>query len=269
MPKVLIIEDRRENIVFIANNVLKPMGYTISTARDGELGLQKAIAEQPDLIITDIKLPKMSGLAVLENLREQKINIPTIVMTFHGTEETAVRALRAGAKDYLIKPFTFDELQAALQRAHISSPPAQPGQPLKPVPESELEQQMADLRAELESREQQLAMLEKQSKNRVDKLAMAEIAVRAATWEEEGARLNEMLAQAKDAFQKEKWRTGILNQALKEYQVQLQQYRQNISQLAIQTRNTAEGLRLMAQNIEHQLSELVGVIEAAEDEAQP
>jgi two-component system NtrC family sensor kinase len=117
MPKVLIIEDRRENIVFIANNLLKPLGYDIVTARDGALGLQKALEEEPDLIITDIKLPKMSGLAVLEELREKGIQTPAIVMTFHGTEDTAVRAFRLGAKDYLVKPFTFDELKAALDRA--------------------------------------------------------------------------------------------------------------------------------------------------------
>ena len=83
--KVLIIEDRRENIVFIANNILRPEGWEVITARDGKLGLRKAIEEKPDLIITDLKLPTMHGLDVLEELIKRGFHIPTIVMTFHGS----------------------------------------------------------------------------------------------------------------------------------------------------------------------------------------
>jgi DNA-binding response OmpR family regulator len=115
--KVLVIEDRRENIVFIANNILKPEGWEVITARDGELGLQKAIEEKPDLIITDLKLPGMHGLDVLEALNNKGLRIPAIVMTFHGSEETAIRAFRLGAADYLIKPFDIDDMLAAINRA--------------------------------------------------------------------------------------------------------------------------------------------------------
>jgi DNA-binding response OmpR family regulator len=115
--KVLIVEDRRENIVFIANNILKPEGWEVITARDGKLGLQKAIEEKPDLIITDLKLPTMHGLDMLEELNKRGYNIPTIVMTFHGSEETAIRAFRLGAIDYLIKPFEIDEMLNAIDRA--------------------------------------------------------------------------------------------------------------------------------------------------------
>jgi DNA-binding response OmpR family regulator len=115
--KVLIIEDRRENIVFIANNILKPEGWEVITARDGKLGLQKAIEEQPDLIISDLKLPTMHGLDVLEELNKRGHRIPTIVMTFHGSEETAIRAFRLGAVDYLIKPFEIDDMLSAIERA--------------------------------------------------------------------------------------------------------------------------------------------------------
>lgn len=115
--KVLIIEDRRENIVFIANKILKPEGWEVITARDGQLGLRKAIEEKPDVIITDLKLPKMHGLDVLEELNKRGFHIPAIVMTFHGSEETAIRAFRLGAADYLIKPFDIDEMMAAINRA--------------------------------------------------------------------------------------------------------------------------------------------------------
>ena len=68
MPKVLIIDDRRENIVYIANSILKPMGYEVVTARDGQSGLQKVEQEAADLIITDLKLPRMGGLELLEQV---------------------------------------------------------------------------------------------------------------------------------------------------------------------------------------------------------
>jgi DNA-binding response OmpR family regulator len=115
--KVLIIEDRREQIVFIANKLLKPEGWDVITARDGELGLRKAIEEKPDLIISDLKLPKMHGLDVLEELNKRGLRIPTIVMTFHGSEETAIRAFRLGAIDYLIKPFQIEDMMSAIERA--------------------------------------------------------------------------------------------------------------------------------------------------------
>jgi len=60
--KVLIIEDRRENIVHLANNVLRPHGYEVITAMDGQRGLQRALADRPDLIIMDLNMPKMDGL---------------------------------------------------------------------------------------------------------------------------------------------------------------------------------------------------------------
>ena len=124
--KVLIIEDRRENIVFIANNILRPEGWDVITARDGKLGLQKAVEEQPDLIITDLKLPTMHGLDVLEELNKRGYRIPTIVMTFHGSEETAIRAFRLGAVDYLIKPFEIEDMMSAIERALKIGSDAQP-----------------------------------------------------------------------------------------------------------------------------------------------
>jgi DNA-binding response OmpR family regulator len=169
MPKVLIIEDRRENIVFIANNILKPMGYEVVTAMDGQAGLAKAVDESPDLIISDLKLPGLGGLEVLEQLRSKGLNIPTIVMTFHGSEETAVRALRLGARDYLIKPFTIEEMQAALERVFkLATPPK-----LQPLPSAQakdgggdpakmakLEQEVAQLRQALVVRDRQINQMQ-------------------------------------------------------------------------------------------------------------
>jgi two-component system NtrC family sensor kinase len=115
--KVLIMDDKRENIVFLANKILRPSGYSVVTAMDGEKGLNKALEEKPDLIVMDLKMPKKTGLEVLEALREKGYDIPVIVMTFHGSEAAAVEAFRLGARDYIIKPFTVEEMLAAIERA--------------------------------------------------------------------------------------------------------------------------------------------------------
>jgi len=114
--KVLIIDDRREIIVFLANNILKPKGYDIITAMDGEKGLHKALEEKPDLIIMDLRMPKMNGLEVLAALREEQCHIPVILTTFHGSESVVVEAFRLGIKDYIIKPYTVEEMEGAIQR---------------------------------------------------------------------------------------------------------------------------------------------------------
>jgi two-component system NtrC family sensor kinase len=115
--KILIIDDRRDNIVFLANKILKPKGYDVTTAMDGENGLQKALEERPDLIIMDLRMPKMNGLEVLRALRKEQCSIPVILTTFHGSESVVVEAFRLGIKDYVIKPYTIDAMEEAIKRA--------------------------------------------------------------------------------------------------------------------------------------------------------
>jgi two-component system NtrC family sensor kinase len=151
--KILIVDDRRENIRFLANDVLRPQGYEIVTAMDGEKGLKKALEEKPDLVITDMRMPRMNGDAMIRALREAGYNTPVILTTFHGSETTAITAFRAGATDYLIKPFTVDEMMTAVARALAISPkPASPPPSAAPeagtaaVPsQALLEQQLAEL----------------------------------------------------------------------------------------------------------------------------
>ena len=86
-------------------------------ARDGETGFSLALSENPDLILIDMKMSKMSGLEVLDSLNEKKVKIPVIMMTFHGSENMAVQAFRMGAKDYILKPFTVAEVIDSIERA--------------------------------------------------------------------------------------------------------------------------------------------------------
>ena len=115
--QVLVIEDSVESNQFIVDYVLKPNGYRVVVAYDGEEGLNIALTEKPDLILLDMNMPKMSGLDVLHALKEQDITIPVIVMTFHGSEKLAVQAFRLGIKDYVLKPFKVPEMLESITRA--------------------------------------------------------------------------------------------------------------------------------------------------------
>ncbi|MFZ5919166.1 MAG: ATP-binding protein [Chloroflexota bacterium] len=115
--KVLVVDDRPENRDFVVNYVLKPNGYQYLTAKDGEQGLRLALQQSPDLILLDMQMPKMDGVQVLEALHQKGRDIPVILMTFHGSEELAVKVFRMGVKDYVIKPFQVSELISAMERA--------------------------------------------------------------------------------------------------------------------------------------------------------
>lgn len=254
MPKVLIIEDRRENIVFIANNILKPLGYDIITAMDGQVGLTKAREEAPDLIITDLKLPKLGGLEVLERLNEEGLSIPAIVMTFHGSENTAMQALRLGARDYLIKPFTVEEMQEALDRALKPTGHSAPDVDCKAKIEK-LERQLGETRAALAEREHQIKQMQRYF-NSVKKSELAEMARRAEAWEEDNARLNEVLAETKERLSKAEGRANDLQEAMEAQKVQMDKYRKEAKRLAEELRNLSEAVRMMSQNLGHQVERL-------------
>jgi two-component system NtrC family sensor kinase len=117
--KILIIDDRRENLLFLANSVLRPEGYEVITAMDGKQGFDKALSDRPDLIITDLKMPRMSGLELISALRKEGRFTPVILTTFYGSEQAAMQAFRLGAKDYIIKPYEVKEMLESVERALI------------------------------------------------------------------------------------------------------------------------------------------------------
>jgi CheY-like chemotaxis protein len=132
---ILIIEDRRENIVHLANNVLKPKGYRVITAMDGQRGLQRVLVDRPDLIILDLNMPKMDGLEVLAALQQRQVNIPVILTTFYGSEQVAQQALQLGAAAYVVKPFTASEMLNAVEKSLARRvPPAPPPEPEGTIP---------------------------------------------------------------------------------------------------------------------------------------
>ena len=115
--KILVVDDHNDSREFLTEYILKPNGYEYLTAQDGANGLRMAFEERPDLIIMDLRMPKMTGLEVLAALRQRSFNVPVILMTFHGSEETAVQAFRLGARDYVVKPYDPSEMLEAIDRA--------------------------------------------------------------------------------------------------------------------------------------------------------
>lgn len=115
--RVLIIDDSQEIRDFLSEYILQPKGFEVLQASNGLMGLEMAIAKEPDLMIVDQQMPRLTGLEVLEKLRERGIEIPAILATAHGSEETAVAAFRLGIRDYVIKPFDADEISDSVDRA--------------------------------------------------------------------------------------------------------------------------------------------------------
>ncbi len=117
MEEVLVIDDSRQIADFLAETVLPYYGYRSRVVPTGWEGLAFLKQRQPDLILLDLQLPDTSGLEVLRQISELGYDIPVILMTAHGTEQTAVEAFRLGARNYLIKPFDAVEAGNAIERA--------------------------------------------------------------------------------------------------------------------------------------------------------
>ncbi|MGH9935572.1 MAG: response regulator transcription factor [Blastocatellia bacterium] len=115
--RILIIEDEPDMALGLRDN-FEYHGYAVSVARDGEEGLNQALAEQPDLIILDVMMPRMNGLDVCRQLRGRNVAVPIIMLTARGQEMDKVIGLETGADDYVTKPFSPQELVARV-RAHL------------------------------------------------------------------------------------------------------------------------------------------------------
>ena len=125
MERILIVEDELPMRTALID-CLKAEGYRPLSAPDGELGLQSAISEKPDLILLDVMMPRLDGFAVCAELRRLQIETPVLLLTAKGQIDDRVTGLDAGADDYLVKPFSTNELLArirALLRRNKSNQP--------------------------------------------------------------------------------------------------------------------------------------------------
>ena len=124
--RILVVEDERRLSGIIKRGLLEE-GYSVDTAYDGEEGEYFAGSVQYDVVILDIMLPKKDGIEVCRELRLKKINFPILMLTAKDSVEDRVAGLDAGADDYLVKPFAFNELlarvRALLRREAFSKSP--------------------------------------------------------------------------------------------------------------------------------------------------
>jgi heavy metal response regulator len=114
MVRILVVEDEKKVASFIKKG-LEEEGYAVDVAVDGDEGLGMALERVHDLLILDIRLPKMDGLQVLQALRRDNLTTPVLLLTVRATIEDKVLGLDAGADDYLTKPFAFQELVARVR----------------------------------------------------------------------------------------------------------------------------------------------------------
>ncbi len=116
-PLTVLVVDDEEDILELLGEYLRARGFGLRTAYDGEAALEIVRGGEVDIVLTDMNMPHMGGLELLERIGELSRPVGTIVMTGYGTVDTAITALKAGAYDYLLKPFRLREVHGALVRA--------------------------------------------------------------------------------------------------------------------------------------------------------
>ena len=114
--RILVIDDE-ENMRHMLAVLLEKEGYKVSNAGDGKEGLELALENFYDIILCDLKMPVMDGMAFLENFQDRQLDSTVIVMSAYGTLDTAIEAMKNGAYDYVSKPFKPDEILLTLKKA--------------------------------------------------------------------------------------------------------------------------------------------------------
>jgi DNA-binding response OmpR family regulator len=128
--QILVVEDEARIASLISRN-LRLEGYHVEVAPDGETALEKAISNPPDLVLLDVMLPDIDGLEVCRQLRMAGCDEPVLMLTAKDAIPDRVAGLDAGADDYLVKPFAFDELLARIRALLRRAAPPEADAPLE------------------------------------------------------------------------------------------------------------------------------------------
>jgi DNA-binding response OmpR family regulator len=122
--RVLVVEDEIRILDFLARGISAD-GMTVDWARTGSDAVKRGVEQSYDLVLLDLVLPQLNGFAVLERLQEARPDLPVIVVSARGDVVTKLKAFELGARDYVEKPFSLDELLARM-RVHLAAPLDQP-----------------------------------------------------------------------------------------------------------------------------------------------
>ena len=115
MPPTILIADDEKNILLTLSQALQLQGYRTELAASGQVALDVLSARPVDAVLMDVKMPDMDGLTALQKIHQQRPTLPVIMMSGHGTIETAVKATQLGARDFLEKPIARDRLLVAMR----------------------------------------------------------------------------------------------------------------------------------------------------------
>jgi len=116
LARILVIDDE-ENMRWALQKALNKDGHKVETAANAEQGLEIIHNNQPDLVLSDVKMPGMNGMALLATLHSDNPELPVIMITGFGSVELAVEAMKAGATDFILKPFDIDAVKLSVRRA--------------------------------------------------------------------------------------------------------------------------------------------------------
>jgi DNA-binding NtrC family response regulator len=119
MSRILVVDDEH-NVLTSFQKLLGREGHEVLTASSGEQALQLLAADQPDLMLLDVRMAGLTGLETLKRVREFAPRLPVIIMTAFGTTDTAMDAVKLGAFEYLLKPFEVSTLRVLVQMALTS-----------------------------------------------------------------------------------------------------------------------------------------------------
>lgn len=115
-PKRILVADDDDSLRWVLQTQLEEMGYAVSGARDGAEALAEIERDPPSLVLSDMKMPNLSGMELLKRMQSGHAEVPVVMMTAYGTIQSAVEAMRLGAYDYLTKPIDYEELGIVVTR---------------------------------------------------------------------------------------------------------------------------------------------------------
>ena len=116
--RILLVDDEK-GFLFTTKKLLERKGIQVTTAASGQEALEKRVGESVHVVILDVKMPGMDGVAVLKAVKSRYPLVQVVMLTGHGTVESALEGLRSGATDYLMKPIDIDELIAKAEEAFV------------------------------------------------------------------------------------------------------------------------------------------------------